>query len=71
MNLYRTEITLTESSTLTLTDLPFHAGEIVEVIILTKHLTALPENRYPLRGTPITYVEPLKPVAQSDWETLR
>lgn len=40
MNPYRIEIILAEAGTLTLRDLPFQAGDAVEVIIL--------ERRFPL-----------------------
>jgi len=68
MQAYRVETTLQQDGTLTLSDLPFHAGEAVEVIILIRSPTALRENRYPLRGTLISYINPTEPVAQEDWE---
>lgn len=32
--------------------------------------TPLPQDRYPLRGTPILYQDPLEPVAEQEWEAL-
>jgi len=29
------------------------------------------EVRYPLRGKPIRYIDPIEPVAEEDWEALR
>jgi len=68
MQAYRVETTLQQDGTLTLKDLPFQAGEAVEIIILARPSVPSPPNRYPLRGTPISYLEPTEPVAQEDWE---
>jgi hypothetical protein len=54
MQAYRVEATLEEDGTLTLKNLPLHAGEAVEVIILVGSPGLSPQNRYPLRGTPLT-----------------
>ncbi len=67
---HRIETTLTQDGTLTLDHLPFQAGEAVEVLIVP-HAPALQgANRYPLRGMPIRYEQPLEPVAEEDWNTL-
>lgn len=68
MQAYRLETTLTQNSTLVLYSLPFKAGEAVEVIILAKPTVASARQRYPLRGLPVTYINPTEPVAQADWE---
>jgi hypothetical protein len=67
MQAYRQEATIQYDGTLTLRDLPLQAGERVEVIIIVQPPLQL-QNRYPLRGTPITYVDPTEPIASSDWE---
>lgn len=70
MQAYRLETKLTQNSILVLKSLPFREGEVVEVIILVK--TPPPaRNRYPLRGLPVTYIDPTEPIAQSDWEIMR
>ena len=59
MKAHRIETTLTENGTLSLKDLPFQAGDAVEIIILEnpkKHPSE--SNRYPLRGTVIRYDDP-------------
>lgn len=66
---HRIETTLTENGTLTLEHLPFQAGETVEVIVLP-NVSANSPRRYPLRGTPLQYQEPMEPVAEQDWEAL-
>jgi hypothetical protein len=70
MQAYRVETTVQQDGMLTLSNLPLQAGETVEVIILVRP-SALRQNRYPLRGLPITYVDPTEPVAQADWEAIQ
>jgi hypothetical protein len=71
MQAYRVKTTIQEDGTLTVSHLPLQAGEVVEVIILVQPSTAWPQDRYPLRGTPITYLDPTEPVAEADWEATR
>ena len=71
MQAYRLETKLTENSTLILQSLPFRAGETVEVIILVKTPPSRVRNRYPLRGLPVTYINPTEPVAQADWGAIQ
>ena len=80
MNAHKVEVILTEDGTLTLQGLPFHAGEAVEVIILsakTLQNQADPKsqsdkNLYPLHDTqPYQYDDPTEPVALEDWEVLQ
>lgn len=73
MQAYRVETTVQPNSTLTLDNLPFHAGEKVEVIILAnpaaERLQADEINLHPLRGTPVIYHDPFEPaVPDSDWD---
>jgi hypothetical protein len=68
MQAYRQETVIQHDGTLTLRDLPLQAGEKVEVIIIVQSPPARSQDSYPLRGTPITYVDPTEPVADSDWE---
>ena len=71
---HRIETTLTQNGTLTLDHLPFQAGEMVEIIVLT---TASSQNRSSLqdrsflRGTLLEYHDPLEPVAEQDWDALQ
>ena len=69
MQAHRVETTLQQDGKLTLENLPFHAGEAVDVIILP----AAPrhrDDRYPLRGTPVHYERPFEPVAQDEWDAV-
>jgi hypothetical protein len=80
MNAHKIEVVLTEDGTLTLQGLPFHAGDAVEVIILStktpqQQAQQLPQsgtNLYPLHNTqPYRYDDPTEPVALEDWEVLQ
>ncbi len=67
--------TLTQDGTLTLDDLPFRAGEAVEIIVRphpeTLAFASDPSVRYPLRGLVVPYDRPTEPVALEDWDALR
>jgi len=71
MNAHKIETSLTEDGTLVLKGLPFHAGDVVEVIISQpqtaqhqiKSLETQNTNLYPLRGKVIRYDDPTEPVA--------
>ena len=71
MQAYRVEATLEQDGTLTLNNLPLRAGEVVEVIILVRPAASSPQDHYPLRGRPLTYLDPTEPVAETDWEVAR
>ncbi len=62
MKAHRIETTLTENGTLTIKDLPFQAGDAVEIII-KERLSHPPEsNPYPLRGKQLYhYDDPYEP----------
>ena len=64
----RIEAKLEKDGTLTLNDLPFHAGEVVEVTITPK---AKRRRSQRLRGAPVSYVDPFEPVAADDWGSAR
>ena len=68
MQAYRVETTLPEDGTVTLRQLPFEAGESIEIIVLSHEDAATAPDRYPLRGTPVEYLEPTQPVACDDWD---
>jgi hypothetical protein len=71
MNAHRVEATLESDGKLTLSELPFQAGDTVEVIILARATKSNGRHQYPLRGKPVEYREPTEPVAQDDWESNR
>jgi len=67
MMAHRIEMTIQEDGSLKINDLPFHSGEKVEVIILSERQSSLKQTACPLRGTKVEYIDPFKPVAESDW----
>ena len=70
MNAHRVETTINQDGTLTLKDIPFQAGDEVEVIILER--PPKPNgNPYPLRGQLVQYEAPTEPVAENEWGALR
>ncbi len=71
MKAYRIETTISEDKSLLLKEVPFRAGDTVEVIVLSAPERRQAENRYSLRGTPIQYDDPTEPVAESDWDVLK
>jgi hypothetical protein len=60
MTAHRIEATLTEDGKLSLDNLPFRAGQSVEVIVLPA--------AHPLTGTVLRYERPTDPVGETDWE---
>lgn len=71
MNVHRVEITINEDGTLTLNNIPFQAGDEVEVIILERPPKPNDNNPYPLRGQPLQYDAPTEPVAENEWSVLQ
>jgi hypothetical protein len=80
MNAYKIEAVLTEDGTLMLKDIPFYAGDAVEVVIMankavtSQQTVTIPQpehNLYPLQGKVIRYDDPTEPVALEDWEVLQ
>jgi hypothetical protein len=68
---YRVETRVSRDRSLTIKDLPFEAGAGVEVIIRKRDLREREHERYPLRGKPVRYVDPLGSVAEEDWNALK
>jgi hypothetical protein len=63
----RIKTVVTQDGVLNLTG-PFRAGESVEVIVLRAESRPVEEGeRYPLRGTPYSYVDPFDSVAEDEW----
>ena len=66
---HRIEVVLSEDGKLSLDQLPFRAGQAVEVIVLPAPGPA--PSGYPLRGSVLRYDDPTAPVAEADWDALR
>ncbi|MEH2235856.1 hypothetical protein [Nostoc sp.] len=73
MKAHRIETKLTKNGTLILENLPFQAGEAVEIIILETQTRPQEANLYPLRGKQTyRYDDPFEPaVPLEDWEVLQ
>jgi hypothetical protein len=81
MNAHKLAATVSEDGQLVLTDLPFHPGTTVEVIILESsnpkasetNPTEPAKNLYPLQNKqPYRYEDPFSPaVSPEDWEVLK
>jgi hypothetical protein len=71
MQAFRTETILSQDGILTVTDVPFRAGEKVEIIIFRLRQCPMDAERYPLRGKPIRYLAPYESVAEDDWNALQ
>lgn len=71
MNAHKLTAKLSKDGELVLTNLPFHAGETVEVIVLAPSNQS-DSSQSPLEGTVIRYDDPFEPaVATEDWEALK
>lgn len=68
MEAYRTDAVVKEDGTVTVSGLPFRAGERLEVILLQTAGRSNGAASYPLRGEPVKYEEPFESVAANDWE---
>jgi hypothetical protein len=66
---HRIEAVLGEDGKLVLEDLPFRAGQAVEVIVLPASRPTSPGHA--LRGTVLRYDQPTASVAEADWGALR
>lgn len=71
MNSHRLEIALTENGKITLDNLPFQAGETVEIVISLQQKISSPHNSFPLEGSVSYYHDPFEPVAEDEWEVLQ
>lgn len=71
METYQVKAVVADDGTITVKELPFHAGESVEVTIRSQDADAVSDVRYPLRGTPVQYREPFAGVAEEDWEAMQ
>lgn len=71
MQAYKVRSLVGADGSVTLENLPFAAGEEVEVIVLADARKRRDQQRYPLRGTAVRYIDPTSPVGEDDWEALR
>ena len=70
-NAYRTHGQVSPEGNVTVENVPFERGAEVEIIVLADARRARESGMYPLRGTPVTLVDPMRPVAEGDWDALQ
>ncbi|MEA3308892.1 MAG: hypothetical protein U9Q70_05210 [Chloroflexota bacterium] len=71
METYRTETIISKDGMISIKDLPFLAGDRVEILVYSrKRKKDDSQERYPLRGLPIKYIKPFENVAENDWLVL-
>lgn len=68
---YQVHSEISEEGTLHLENLPFPPGEKVKITVVSESERKDRSARYPLHGTPIRYIEPTAPVAETDWDAAR
>jgi len=66
---HRVEAVVAENGRLLLEELPFRAGQTVEVIVLPRQDSA--SEPASLHNTLIRYDRPTEPVSEADWDVLR
>ncbi len=66
---HRAEVVLSQDGKLTLEDIPFRAGDSVEVTV-TVHQSPMPAG-HPLSGSVLYYDRPTDPVGEAHWGATR
>ncbi|MGE0087422.1 MAG: hypothetical protein AB7S75_23690 [Desulfococcaceae bacterium] len=66
MQAYSYEHTVGKKGILILENLPFDAGDKIEVILIPRLKPKENSKRYPFWGKPITYLNPTEPVTEAD-----
>ena len=69
MSTYKLKTTVTSDGKLVLSNLPFQAGDKVEVTV--REQLPANANRYPLRETPVHYTAPYDSVDEDAWSALK
>lgn len=71
MEIYRVVKRVASGRKLLLDDLPFRAGDRVEVVVRGHKQGQVTGDRYPLRGKPVRYLQPFEGVDENEWEALQ
>ena len=71
METYRVVKTVAAGRKLLLDNLPFRAGDRVEVVVKSQERGQCAGDRYPLRGKPVRYLQPFDSVDEDQWEVLQ
>lgn len=65
---YCVETTVPSSRMLTIKELPFQAGDKVQIIVRHRKREQGRYGHYSLRGKPISYSDPFRSVAEGNWD---
>lgn len=68
---YSVKKVIAQNGTMQLEALPFPPGELVEVIVLARKTSRIPEQVQALRHSVLKYDQPFEPVAEEDWDALK
>jgi len=71
MHAHRSESIVQADGSLTIKNVPFHTGEIIEVILLPVSTAMTNRDNYPLRGIKVEYIAPFESAVQDEWEALK
>ncbi len=66
MQTYRVEVTISDNGILLINKLPFQ----VEVIVRSRKPEPDKMSPYPLRDTPIQYIDPFESIVEDAWDVL-
>lgn len=68
---YRVQSRVSPDGTLKLENVPFLPGDTVEVIVLAEERVVREQRRYPLRGKPLTYLDPTEGISTAEWDAVQ
>ena len=71
MQVFCIEKVIAQDGQIQLDELPFLAGETVQVIILPSRRSEMENGHHVLKDSVIDYIDPFTPVAQDDWDVLQ
>lgn len=71
MQEFHFKTTVGDDGTVTVAGLPFQAGQEVEVTVASGESAHHNGERYPLRGSVISYLDPFESVVQDAWESVK
>jgi hypothetical protein len=71
MQAYRLETVISQHGELQLKQLPFHPGELVEVIVLPRRFMKIMTDSFPLKNSVLKFEQPTEPIAEDDWAVMQ
>jgi hypothetical protein len=71
MRAWRLETSVPQNGIIQVDNLPFRAGEEVEVIVLERSKQPVSQDWQLLKGSVVRYDDPTSPVGVEDWDALK